>query len=100
MIDGQEKWIFHRIGYERGYYGGWNDERYIVDYSDPGWFGFPEFAFDYAYDDTRNKSHTPEECWKNTYGGDTTEKWNRNGGKWSCEKCKYSSDTFTSFIQN
>ena len=98
IIDGKEKWIFHREGYESGYYGGFNDERWIEEYSSPGWFGYAHYAINYAYDDSKHKYSTAEECWEQT-GGETTEKWNYpRGENWVCQYCKYSSKTFTDFI--
>ena len=90
--------IFHREGFEDGYFGGFNDERWIETYSSPGWFGYGCFAINYAYNDSKYKYSTAEECWDGT-GGETIEKWNYPRGEdWVCQHCKFSSKTFTDFI--
>ena len=95
IIDGEEKWIFHKEGHQDGYFGGFNDERWIETYSEPGWFGYGYFAINYAYSDLRHKYSSAELCWEKT-GGEPAERWNREN--WVCKYCNYSSKTFTEFI--
>ena len=97
IIDGKEKWIFHRKGIIRVYFGGFNDERWMESYSEPGWFGYAHIAINYAYSNESKKYKTAELCWTST-GGETQEQWDDRGENWVCQHCKFSSSSFTSFI--